>query len=265
MDVKEALLTEDAAHRHPWERARRYVIHALIRSALPDPANCTGAVLEVGCGDAYVLRSLAENMPHARLVGVDTSLTEELIRRFSGDAPSGRFSLHADMSSALERCMPGIDVVLLLDVLEHVSDENAILAPLRACARAGSRTVFIVTAPAFDFLFSKHDRFLGHFRRYSRRSLERRLAECGLRAIKGGSFFFSLFIIRSALVLIEKNVSRTDDRESKGIGGWKGVGLFDDLMVLCLRFDFLITRLLQKCGISLPGLSVYAQCLKQPS
>jgi hypothetical protein len=47
--------------------------------------------------------------------------------------------------------------------------------------------------PAFSFLWSGHDVFLEHRRRYSRRTLEAVVHEAGLRVIRSRYFFGALF------------------------------------------------------------------------
>jgi SAM-dependent methyltransferase len=62
------------------------------------------------------------------------------------------------------------DAILYLDVLEHIKDD------CRELARAGVRLkpggVLIVLAPAHPFLYTPFDRAIGHFRRYTRSTLQ---------------------------------------------------------------------------------------------
>jgi hypothetical protein len=62
-------------------------------------------------------------------------------------------------------------LVLLMDVLEHVPDDFALLSSLLAAAPAGCH--FLVTVPADDSLWSPHDEAFGHFRRYDLQRFER--------------------------------------------------------------------------------------------
>lgn len=67
-----------------------------------------------------------------------------------------------------------VDVALLMDVLEHTPDDRAVLRQSAQHVVPGGH-VFI-TVPAFDWLFSAHDRFLGHYRRYSLKTLRETIA-----------------------------------------------------------------------------------------
>ncbi|NJL30892.1 MAG: class I SAM-dependent methyltransferase [Phycisphaerales bacterium] len=79
----------------------------------------------------------------------------------------------------------------MMDVLEHVSDDVGLLREY-ADRLAGDGRIFI-TVPAFMFVFSGHDLFLGHYRRYTSSSLERTLRMAGLSPVKIRYYFVSLF------------------------------------------------------------------------
>jgi SAM-dependent methyltransferase len=62
------------------------------------------------------------------------------------------------------------DTILYLDVLEHIEDDRDEL--LRAIDRLETGGRLIMLMPAFSMLFSNFDRNIGHYRRYTRKSLE---------------------------------------------------------------------------------------------
>lgn len=61
------------------------------------------------------------------------------------------------------------DTLLYIDVLEHIADDAAELRRAAQRLRGGGR--LIVLSPAHQWLFAPFDAALGHFRRYSRRTL----------------------------------------------------------------------------------------------
>ena len=61
------------------------------------------------------------------------------------------------------------DTILYVDVLEHIEDDRGELAGAAARLRTGGHVV--VLAPAHQALYSPFDKAIGHFRRYSHRSL----------------------------------------------------------------------------------------------
>lgn len=86
-------------------------------------------------------------------------------------------------------------LVLERDVAHHV-------AFIRACTDHMPRgSMVLVTVPAFQFLWSGHDVFLGHKRRYTRASLHRAIDEAGLKVIRSRYFFSILLPVVCAIRL----------------------------------------------------------------
>jgi SAM-dependent methyltransferase len=67
------------------------------------------------------------------------------------------------------------DVICALDVIEHIADDNAAVRWIADLLRPGG--LLIATVPAYRWLFSDHDRALGHHRRYTRARLVETLPE----------------------------------------------------------------------------------------
>jgi SAM-dependent methyltransferase len=66
-----------------------------------------------------------------------------------------------------------VDVAVMHDVLEHIDSEAAAVERLASLVRPGGLAV--VSVPALESLFGYHDEQLGHFRRYTRTTLQRAL------------------------------------------------------------------------------------------
>jgi hypothetical protein len=62
-------------------------------------------------------------------------------------------------------------LILLMDVLEHVSDDFLFFSRLLAAAAPGC--CFLLTVPADESLWSEHDESFGHYRRYDEGRLEK--------------------------------------------------------------------------------------------
>ena len=66
-----------------------------------------------------------------------------------------------------------------INVFEHISDDNSVLVELAEKLEPGSR--LFIWVPAFPILYSKFDKFVGHHRRYTKKSLEALIENAGLR------------------------------------------------------------------------------------
>jgi SAM-dependent methyltransferase len=128
-----------------------------------------GRVLEVGAGLGATTAALC-GLPHTRWTALepDAALLAAVEARLAAGAlPASvapRRGTTADLAG-LER----FDTILYIDVLEHIEDDRAELARATALLAPGGRIV--VLSPAFQTLYSPFDAAIGHFRRYTRRTL----------------------------------------------------------------------------------------------
>ena len=81
---------------------------------------------------------------------------------------------HQDDFSGLEG---RFDTVLMVNVLEHLADEQCALKNIRSALEVGGRAVILV--PQHPGLYSSLDVALGHRERYTRESLSRALRTAG--------------------------------------------------------------------------------------
>lgn len=97
-----------------------------------------------------------------------------------------------------ENSIPSIG---LFDVLEHIEDPKKVLLEIHRVLDNNSRLFIMV--PAHQFLFSKFDEQIGHFRRYSRSELKKELQDVGFEIIETRSMFITLLpgVIIQRLIL----------------------------------------------------------------
>jgi len=91
------------------------------------------------------------------------------------------------------------DLVLFMDVLEHVDDDIGFLNGYVEKMPQGAR--FLISVPAFQFLWSAHDVFLEHKRRYQLHQIEDVACHAGLVIVKGIYYFGAVFPIAAAIRL----------------------------------------------------------------
>jgi 2-polyprenyl-3-methyl-5-hydroxy-6-metoxy-1,4-benzoquinol methylase len=84
-----------------------------------------------------------------------------------------------------------VNVITMLDVLEHIEDDVEFLKRIRNVASEDH--LILMSVPACQFLYGEHDRLLHHYRRYSRQTLYRCLSESGYEVINMSYFMFILF------------------------------------------------------------------------
>jgi hypothetical protein len=94
------------------------------------------------------------------------------------------------------------DLVLMMDVLEHVDDDRGLAAHYAAKVPSGAH--FLVTVPAFRFLWSGHDVFLEHKRRYRLPEIEATLRDAGLAVVRGAYYFGLVFPLAATVRLASR-------------------------------------------------------------
>ena len=157
-------LAEDRAHW--WFRGRRAVLVALLRRRLPAGRH---RLLELGCGTGNVLESLGE---FGEAVGMEPD--EALVAAARNAGLDVRRGALPD-SRVVPAGWP--DVVLMLDVLEHLDDDASALRVAHELLAPGG--TLVVAVPAYDWLWTGHDVVLGHRRRYTAPSLRARVSAAG--------------------------------------------------------------------------------------
>ncbi|MBF0522470.1 MAG: methyltransferase domain-containing protein [Candidatus Omnitrophica bacterium] len=257
MDCREITVfkTSEKYQRHPWELARVEILFSLIREHISSQST----ILDIGCGDGYFLERVSGFLPDTKLIGVDIKLDEGTKEYFKQNPRVSLYRSFEDMLGDGKIVKASIDAVLLLDVLEHVEDEVSMLEGIVKSKAVNDKAVFLITGPAFPALFSLHDQWLGHCRRYTVKQLSDTIEKSGLRVVESGYIFPSILIFRAIEVFFEK-LGLVFQKEKKGIGGWAGNDFINKVYKNTLVGEYKLTAFLRKIGLKLPGLSCYAIC-----
>lgn len=244
-----------ASARHPWERARLALATRLIAQHVPlRPGD---VVLDIGCGDSFVAESLAKQYPDVNFYAVDSAFTPELMAMFERRLTVPNVSLFA----SLDAVPAGItaSLVLLMDVLEHVEDDHGMLRGLRSHPSVTDRTRLLITVPAYPGLFCSHDRFLGHYRRYSAQTFRELMTLSRFAPVVSGHLFASLVPVRLLQVMGER-LSRPPDESPTGLATWQGSEWLARWLASALEWDGRAALALLRFGVPVPGLSNVAIC-----
>ncbi len=178
-----------AAHEeiHWWFAARRQIVTRLIRlvsAAGPARDPATPQILEVGCGTGG-------NLPMLKQFGAVTAVECDRQARDIATAKSDVAIIDGRLPDLAALGHRTFDLVLLLDVLEHVDDDLAALSTL--APRQGADGVLLVTVPAHPWLWSAHDVVHHHYRRYTPASLRVVAEKAGYRVESIGYYMSLLF------------------------------------------------------------------------
>lgn len=176
--------------RHYWSAVRRLLIRNIVRKYVQPPFE----FLDIGCGNGSLLKSLEHAFPGSHATGVDGYL-EALInaRRRTKTATLVLQDLTKETWQEFSRTY---NVVTLLDVLEHLDQPEDVLRHVRRLLKPSG--IVIVSVPAHQWLWSERDVFLGHRKRYCRRTLRTLLEQSGFR-VHHTSHLFSYLALPALL------------------------------------------------------------------
>jgi 2-polyprenyl-3-methyl-5-hydroxy-6-metoxy-1,4-benzoquinol methylase len=185
MDLKEAALGVDPRTHWYYRTKRRPLDRYFDRVSASATAGLD--VVDVGAGSGAFSEGLIDRFPSRirNVIRVDLHYPEV------GAAADPRLSAgtlehRRDLPETIDH-----SVVLLMDVLEHVPDDRGFLGDV--VGKCQGRNHVFITVPAFDFLWSGKDVFLGHYRRYSLSSLRSVVTACNV-TITRAYYMFGLFL-----------------------------------------------------------------------
>jgi SAM-dependent methyltransferase len=187
----------DVEQRHWWFRGRRAVLAAVFRRISAARAGPM-SILEAGCGNGGNLALLARFgsvvafEPHAKARA--RAAARDIATVLPGSLP-GQVPFPED----------GFDLVVALDVIEHLKEDVAAVATLLRQLKTGGRLV--LTVPAHMWLWSEHDTLSHHCQRYSAAGLRAALERAGCE-VHYVTFFNTVLMLPAALYILLCRVFR---------------------------------------------------------
>lgn len=242
MEKSEYARMEAVEANHWWFKAKRqYVAQAL---AWFGPATAGAKVLDVGCGTGAVMEQMKSLGYEA--YGVDMSA--DALHYCEAK------ELAVTLGTAENIAYPdaNFDVVLALDVLEHVPDHAAAMREIARVLKPGG--IFVSTVPAHPWLFSYHDVALHHVRRY-RRAEFKKILETAL-TVEWVSWIHAVILVPATLrrLLVKK----------AGASGESDVQPAGTAITAVFTALYALERLWWRCWRRLPfGLSLIAVAKKR--
>ena len=241
MDVIEKeQLTSSEAKQHWYYQSKCALLESELKKmpGLPEAPE----VADLGCGVGLFLTMLAERKTFlaSQLFGIDPAVRE--------DVEAAKIGIRLSKSFDAEKTF---DLILMMDVLEHVADDIGLVESAINHLRPGG--YLFITVPALPILWSNHDVFLGHFRRYTTRSLTRMLKRCADLTVLRDHYYFASILPAAGPIRIARNFFKPTDKSDMG-----RVSPFLNslLLILCK------TELKWSSSNKAAGLTVVAVCQK---
>ena len=180
MEIEYGLAYREMYERHWWFRTRE---DFLLRYLRENKLGCRGNALDVGCGDGLFLDRLSELGCQPFGLEVDARLVSAETHK--------KHKIHIGYLDSNFQPEEKFDLILMLDVLEHIENDVEALQHVRRCLAPDG--VLVITVPAFSWLWTYHDDINHHFRRYTSKSLNRSVGAAGL-SMNVSRYFYSWLI-----------------------------------------------------------------------
>jgi SAM-dependent methyltransferase len=188
----------NVADQHWWRRGKLAILHNVL-SGLNIPENAH--ILEAGCGIGGYLPLLAQ-FGTVKAFEPSEFATPHLAN-FKSIAEIETGSLPDDIPFTED----SFDLIAAFDVLEHVKDDQAALCNMRKRLRPDG--LLLLTVPAYQWLWTRNaDELQHHFRRYSRKGLNKVCDSANLEVISSSYFNTFLFPLAAMARLIDKMTDR---------------------------------------------------------
>jgi len=186
MDIKETQILGAEAGSHWYYRAKAEAVEHCLRGVAFE------AILDVGAGSGFFSRHLLSHSDARKACCVDPNYPHEW-----QESVGGKSLLFRRDTETVDA-----DLVLLMDVMEHVDDDVALLREY--LDKSLPTANFLISVPAFQWLWSSHDDFLGHRRRYTLTQLEDTVRAAGLEVVSGNYFYGAIFPIAAAVRFLHR-------------------------------------------------------------
>lgn len=168
--------------RHWYYLAKASAVEGLLNSDLLRPLE----VIDVGAGSAFFSQYLSDLFPQSRFTCIDPNY----------EKPVEKITERVTLVQEYEN--QNADLFMFMDVLEHVPNDLSFLKNYIDQSKAGTRV--LITVPAFMALWSQHDVYLGHYRRYRKKEVIALAQAAGLHVEKSFYLFSTLlpllFLVR---------------------------------------------------------------------
>jgi SAM-dependent methyltransferase len=196
---------------HWWWRAREaFLLEQIRRRGLCDGRR----ILDVGCASGVFLPAVAHC---GDVFGLEP---DPLLRSQSGVWQERIHPGPLDSSFTPDR---PFGLILMLDVLEHMPDpEAALRQAIRLLEPEGT---LLITVPAFQFLWTRHDDINEHYVRFNRHSFRRLAQQAGLQ-VHDMRYFFQWLVLPKLLVRLSEAVISGEPRPPRIPATWLNRGLY---------------------------------------
>lgn len=191
-----------------WFQARQFIIDKLIHK-YTDLKN-HDIILDAGCGTGGFAAYISQ---YFQVIGLDTSKTA-----IEFSKKRGIKTIYNQVLGDFDSSKHAIKAITMLDVIEHIEDDLSVMQD--AYNKLPKEGYFIVSVPAYQWLWSNHDRIHMHYRRYTKSHFNELLKKAGFE-IEFSSYFNSFLFLPGALKrIVQKILGKESEDPVDHVSPW---------------------------------------------
>lgn len=185
-----------------WFRVRRNLIFDLL---VKYKVSKTAKIFDFGCGSGYTVGYLQK-------LGYDASGTDVSAEAIELGRSMGIRNLAIAQSVEIRPPEGGFDLILALDVIEHIENDSGAIMAIERALRPGGMA--IITVPAYKWLWGVQDDVAHHFRRYTAGSFTKILKQNSKLKIIRKTYFNTFLFPPVVFIRILSKWFNLKERES---------------------------------------------------
>lgn len=208
-----------------WYYHRNRSILSCIKKSEP------GWILDIGGGNGIVSELLEQN--HIQSILIEPGIDGVSFAR----RRKVKYIIHGSVHDLIfeDNSIPNVG---LFDVIEHIEPDVELLKTIYRFMKPGGR--LFLTVPAYNWLWSKNDDDVGHFRRYTRKGLKRELGPLGFD-IEYSTYLF--WILPFFILIFRKLLYRNKISSKKELEHLTNARISNQLMIMILAIERLFIHL----------------------
>ncbi len=183
-----------------WFTARNIIISKIIKKIIPSLSE-QSRILDIGCGTGGFASYISKDYNISCLDTSETAL--DYCRK------RGLSNLYNSTIDSLPPEVEKFDAAIMLDVLEHIEDDRTALNDVHSILKEGA--YYVMTVPAYSWMWSKHDEIHMHYRRYTKAEVLNRIENSGFK-VKYSSYFNSFLFLPAFL---KRKIDKITGKEEK--------------------------------------------------
>lgn len=224
MDSVYAAAYPELYRRHWWWRVREEILLRRI-SALIAGASHPLRILDVGCGAGLFFDAL-QRFGHVEGIESDPTALQY--------AGRWRDRIYIGQLDASFKPEAPFDLILMLDILEHLEEPGRLIRSAIPLLTPTGRLV--ITVPAFNWLWTRHDDLNHHVHRYTAAQMRSAVSAEGL-VVTDSIYLFQSLVVPKALVRLVETLRHTPPH----VPGIPGEPL-NSVLQLWLRTEYAVAR-----------------------